>query len=318
MSSPPPAPSQPSKQNSPLAINLDPVELIFSTPPTSPHPFLDSLEDLPPRTTNPPPPQPSFKTIERLANQPPPLPAMEPPLQPLPPQLPPLPPQLPPLGPNNPFLLLTHEIFCDHYQRTQVIVNDLREEMRFILNHILERLDVLSKQGEACAKLANIFFCSITSLWMSHSLKEDASVKGEHCILLLSGSTNPVFSFVPLKGVSDVARLLHRLKEIATPNAIFMANLSPVGSINGDTVEPRYDSDILSEVPHYDTYHESNMLNSNVQEMRYIENIVFNNESYDKLTSNNNVISYADYMVTIGNDADNYVPPPVQNNDMIF
>ncbi|GJW72311.1 integrase, catalytic region, zinc finger, CCHC-type containing protein [Tanacetum coccineum] len=34
----------------------------------------------------------------------------------------------------------------------------------------------------------------------------------------------------------------------ATANAIFMVNLSHVGSINDDTVEPRYDSDIISEV----------------------------------------------------------------------
>ncbi|GJX89427.1 hypothetical protein Tco_0341441 [Tanacetum coccineum] len=45
---------------------------------------------------------------------------------------------------------------------------------------------------------------------------------------------------------------------------------------------------------------------------------ISNNESYDELMSNNNVICYADYMVTIGNDADNYVPPPVQYNDMIL
>ncbi|GJZ91763.1 hypothetical protein Tco_0663828 [Tanacetum coccineum] len=70
----PPAPSKPSKKNSPLAINLEPVKLIFFTPPTSPDPFFDSLKDLPPRTTNPPPPQPSFDSIERLENQPPPLP----------------------------------------------------------------------------------------------------------------------------------------------------------------------------------------------------------------------------------------------------
>ncbi|GJX30352.1 hypothetical protein Tco_0238431 [Tanacetum coccineum] len=86
LTSPHSALSQPSKQNSPLAINLEPVELIFSTPPTSPHPFFDSLEDLPPRTINPPPLQPSFNSIERLANQPPPLPeVMEPPLPLLPP-----------------------------------------------------------------------------------------------------------------------------------------------------------------------------------------------------------------------------------------
>ncbi|GJU44754.1 hypothetical protein Tco_1202020 [Tanacetum coccineum] len=73
----------------------------------------------------------------------------------------------------------------------------------------------------------------------------------------------------------------------ATTNAIFMANLSPIGSINDDMVEQRYDSDILSE-------------------------------SCDELTSNNNVISYADYMVTISNNEDNYVPPPVQKNDRIL
>ncbi|GJZ44214.1 integrase, catalytic region, zinc finger, CCHC-type containing protein [Tanacetum coccineum] len=70
----------------------------------------------------------------------------------------------------------------------------------------------------------------------------------------------------------------------ATTNAIFMANLLPVGSLNDDTVGLRYDSDMLSEVPHYDTYHDSDMLNSNVQELGYIENIVSNNESYDEFT----------------------------------
>nr|GEX90226.1 hypothetical protein [Tanacetum cinerariifolium] len=74
LTSPPPAPSQPSKQSSPLAINIEPVELIFSTPPTSPHHFFETLEDLPPRTVNPPPPQPKFGTIKRLANQPPAVP----------------------------------------------------------------------------------------------------------------------------------------------------------------------------------------------------------------------------------------------------
>ncbi|GJR93690.1 hypothetical protein Tco_0265864 [Tanacetum coccineum] len=106
LTSPLPAPSQPSKQSYPLAINLDYVELIFSSPPTSPHPFFDSLEDLPPWTTNLPPPRPSFDTIKHLVNQPPPLLAMEPPLLLFPPQL-------PPLGPNNPFPLLTHESTTD-------------------------------------------------------------------------------------------------------------------------------------------------------------------------------------------------------------
>ncbi|GJT12186.1 hypothetical protein Tco_0859228 [Tanacetum coccineum] len=94
----------------------------------------------------------------------------------------------------------------------------------------------------------------------------------------------------------------------ATANAIFMENLSPIGSLNDDTVEPRHGSDIHSEVPHYDTYHDSDMLNSIIQELGYIENIVSNNESYNELKGNNDVISYTDYMLTIGNDEDNYVP----------
>ncbi|GJV24716.1 hypothetical protein Tco_1377411 [Tanacetum coccineum] len=49
-----PQPNEPS----PLA----PRELIFTTPPTSPHPFLNNPEDLPSRSTNPPP-LPSFQQI---------------------------------------------------------------------------------------------------------------------------------------------------------------------------------------------------------------------------------------------------------------
>ncbi|GKB58050.1 hypothetical protein Tco_1535153 [Tanacetum coccineum] len=138
-------PTQPSKDSSPLAISLDPTELLFSTPPTSPQTLFDTLEDLPPTTINPSPPRPSFDSIERLANDPPPILAMEPPLPPIStmepplppistmePSLPPLPPQLltfpqnpplnilslPPLGPNNHFPLLTHEMFYEHCQHT--------------------------------------------------------------------------------------------------------------------------------------------------------------------------------------------------------
>ncbi|GJU48259.1 hypothetical protein Tco_1217814 [Tanacetum coccineum] len=104
----------------------------------------------------------------------------------------------------------------------------------------------------------------------------------------------------------------------ATTNTVFMVNFSHVGSIKDYIVKPRYDSDILFEVPHYDTYHESDVLNSDIQELEYIENIVSNNESYDELTSNSNVLSYTNYMLTVGNDADNYVPPPVKKNDMML
>ncbi|GJU83940.1 hypothetical protein Tco_1291486 [Tanacetum coccineum] len=99
----------------------------------------------------------------------------------------------------------------------------------------------------------------------------------------------------------------------AIANAIFMENLSPI-----DTVAPRYDSDTLSEVPHYVTYLVSDMLNSNIQELGYIENIISTNDSYDELKGNSDVISYFDYMLTIRDDADNYVPPLVQKDDMML
>ncbi|GKC02030.1 hypothetical protein Tco_0993640 [Tanacetum coccineum] len=77
--------------------------------------------------------------------------------------------------------------------------------------------------------------------------------------------------------------LADRLKETATTNAIFMDNLSPIGSLNDDTVALCYDPDTLSE-----------------------------------LKGNSDVISYTDYMLTIRDSVNNYVPPPIQKNDMML
>ncbi|GJT63501.1 integrase, catalytic region, zinc finger, CCHC-type containing protein [Tanacetum coccineum] len=104
----------------------------------------------------------------------------------------------------------------------------------------------------------------------------------------------------------------------ATACAIFMATLSLAGSINRDTAEPSYDSELLSEVPHYDTYHEDTIINDVVQEMEYNDHVIFNDNSCDELTSNSNVISYADYTVTIENDAAQYVPPPKQDKNAMI
>ncbi|GJU13665.1 retrotransposon protein, putative, ty1-copia subclass [Tanacetum coccineum] len=93
---------------------------------------------------------------------------------------------------------------------------------------------------------------------------------------------------------------------------------SKQSSLNGDTVALTYDSDILSEVPHYDTYHENDVLNSVVQETKYTKHFASNNDSYDELMSDSNVISYPDYMVTIKHDVTQYVPPLAQDNAMIL
>ncbi|GJX53378.1 retrovirus-related pol polyprotein from transposon TNT 1-94 [Tanacetum coccineum] len=55
----------------------------------------------------------------------------------------------------------------------------------------------------------------------------------------------------------------------ATACEIFMASLSLAGSTSGDTTGPTYDSELLSEVPHYDNYHKDAILNDYVQETEY-------------------------------------------------
>ncbi|GJX31424.1 hypothetical protein Tco_0241279 [Tanacetum coccineum] len=74
-------------------------------------------------------------------------------------------------------------------------------------------------------------------------------------------------------------------------NAIFMAKLSPAGSINKDEVGPSYDSDMLYEVPNYDTYHANDMFNPFVQELPASEQLDYVNDMYMDSLSDSNVIS---------------------------
>ncbi|GJX39776.1 hypothetical protein Tco_0253079 [Tanacetum coccineum] len=146
-------PTQPSKQTPLHATDLDPLELIFSTPPTSPYPFFDTLEDLPPRSTNPPHLS-SFESIKCMAKQPPLLSKImdvKPPLPPFPPQFP----QPQPFlsidqsiwinGPSPP--PIRHEHLCEHCQQTQTIAYEVQDEMQFILNHILDHLNAITYQN---------------------------------------------------------------------------------------------------------------------------------------------------------------------------
>nr|GEZ86686.1 hypothetical protein [Tanacetum cinerariifolium] len=79
--------------------------------------------------------------------------------------------------------------------------------------------------------------------------------------------------------------------DVPTASTVFLAKLSPAGSINGDEVGPSYNSDILSEVPNYDTYHLNDMLNLFVQEFLAFEQLVSVNDTYLDFLSISNVIS---------------------------
>nr|GEV37010.1 hypothetical protein [Tanacetum cinerariifolium] len=104
----------------------------------------------------------------------------------------------------------------------------------------------------------------------------------------------------------------------ATANAIFMASLSYLGSLNDDTVAPTYDSNTLYEVPHYDTYHDDDALNSAIQETEYNEHSISHDDSYVELTNDSIGISYNEYMVTIQDEANHYVSHPVQNKEIML
>ncbi|GJV77190.1 hypothetical protein Tco_1508774 [Tanacetum coccineum] len=82
-----------------------------------------------------------------------------------------------------------------------------------------------------------------------------------------------------------------KVDDAPTANAIFMAKLSPDGSINEDEVGSSYDSDILSEVPNYETYHANDMFNPFVQELLVSKQLVSVNDTYVDFLSDSNVIS---------------------------
>ncbi|GKD72275.1 hypothetical protein Tco_1330557, partial [Tanacetum coccineum] len=106
--------------------------------------------------------------------------------------------------------------------------------------------------------------------------------------------------------------------EAPTASAIFMARLSPAGSVNRDDAGLSYDSNILSEVPNYETYHETNMLNLIIHQMEHSEQLISVNDSHIKLTRDNNIISCAQYITTIENEVVQSVTSSEQDNAMIM
>ncbi|GJW23386.1 retrovirus-related pol polyprotein from transposon TNT 1-94 [Tanacetum coccineum] len=71
---------------------------------------------------------------------------------------------------------------------------------------------------------------------------------------------------------------------------------APSASVVLMTKLSAYDSDVLSEVSNLDTYQNNHEINQSVQEMQYSEQPPFINESDINITSDNNVISYDQYL----------------------
>ncbi|GJT62847.1 hypothetical protein Tco_1006380 [Tanacetum coccineum] len=76
--------------------------------------------------------------------------------------------------------------------------------------------------------------------------------------------------------------------DFSTAKAVLMANLSSYGS------------DVLFEVPHFEITH-NDMLNQSVQEMQYSKQTHIVNYPKDEITSDNNIISYSQYLLETQN-----------------
>nr|GEV01167.1 hypothetical protein [Tanacetum cinerariifolium] len=79
-----------------------------------------------------------------------------------------------------------------------------------------------------------------------------------------------------------------------------------------------YDSEVLSEVPISDTYQDNFVLDNYVQEMYYFEQPAFVPTSDNDIKSDNNIISYDQYMKENKSEVVQSTPSPEQKNAMIM
>ncbi|GKB94591.1 retrovirus-related pol polyprotein from transposon TNT 1-94 [Tanacetum coccineum] len=93
--------------------------------------------------------------------------------------------------------------------------------------------------------------------------------------------------------------------EASTASVVFMANLC-------------FGSDVLSEVPTYNTYHDNIVFEQNVQEMQYFEQHVIDDDSNIKITSDSNFISYDQYLKESEIEVVQSIASPDQQNAMIM
>ncbi|GKA24491.1 integrase, catalytic region, zinc finger, CCHC-type containing protein [Tanacetum coccineum] len=94
--------------------------------------------------------------------------------------------------------------------------------------------------------------------------------------------------------------------EAPKASVVFMENLTS------------YDSYVLSEVPNYDTYQDNTVCDQSVQEMQYFKQPFFVNDSNIEITSDNNGISYDQYLKENKNEVAQDTTSPEQQDVMIM
>nr|GEW21036.1 hypothetical protein [Tanacetum cinerariifolium] len=103
----------------------------------------------------------------------------------------------------------------------------------------------------------------------------------------------------------DIVSTRQQSQKIPTPSVFLTDNLNafdfdcdeaPSASAVLKAKLSSYDYEILSVVPIHDHYLDNHVSDQNVQQMKYHEQLVFNNDTYIDITSDSNMISYEQYL----------------------
>ncbi|GKB08402.1 hypothetical protein Tco_0836686 [Tanacetum coccineum] len=93
--------------------------------------------------------------------------------------------------------------------------------------------------------------------------------------------------------------------DISSAKAVLMANLSSC------------DSDVLSEVPHSDTY-QNDMMNQSVQELQYSKQSPIDDYPNNEITNDSNIIPYSQYLQETKHAIVQNINSSAQQNSMII
>ncbi|GJT35692.1 hypothetical protein Tco_0926111 [Tanacetum coccineum] len=93
--------------------------------------------------------------------------------------------------------------------------------------------------------------------------------------------------------------------DVSTAKTVLMANLS------------NYNSDVLSEVPHFETY-QNDMVNQSVQAMQHFEQTHVDDYPNNEITSDSNIISYSQHLLETQQAAVQDTNSFIQQDSMII
>ncbi|GJQ96951.1 hypothetical protein Tco_0008090 [Tanacetum coccineum] len=154
---------------------------------------------------------------------------------------------------------VTHQVSMFHPQSSQVI------------HPQLSQVPTVSLQSLAYLLQVDKAFKAVYSTYEDIGDRVD-SLPGAYSL-----TTNPIFQ------PDEIDLYDSDYDDISTEKAVLMANLSSYGS------------DVLSEVPHYETY-QNDMANQSVQAMQNFEQTPVVDFPDNEITSDKNIIPYSQYL----------------------